>query len=278
MYLLVKIFLAVMGFTMCLGGEAINSSRALYDHLFNSTHHTPDVIPICKKGDKVTVSVDLALRELVELNEKFQILRLKIWLRLKWRDCVMTWRPEEFDGQEHIIVPYGKVWMPDLALYEGSSDEANMPDMKEYKVSIKYNGEVSYNFPTIVTSACRIDVTYFPYDYQNCSLTFSSWIYSGAEVGLTTTSPSADTENFVHHNEWALASMNSTRLLRHYKCCPDPYPNIIYHLVLARFPKFYLLTLFFPCIIVSLLSLLGFILPPGQGEKISLQVSVTAGG
>ena len=272
-FLLNTVFVIIWS-TVCNGGNKTITSRDLHDYLFKSDHNIADTIPICNKGDRVNVTVDVALRELVELSEKFQMIRVKIWIRLNWNDCTMTWQPNDFNGQESIIVPYGKIWMPDLALYEGASDEANMPDMKEYHARIKHNGDVNYNFPTIVTSTCRIDVTYFPYDHQNCSLTFSSWVYSGAEVDLGAKSTVADIENFVRHNEWALSSMRSTKRVHYYKCCPEPYPNVIYHLCLARYQKFYLLTLFLPCIIVSLLSILGFLLPPGQGEKISLQITI----
>ncbi|KAK3089725.1 hypothetical protein FSP39_005906 [Pinctada imbricata] len=267
-------FYIFYGLYMCQCQENYNNSVSLYRYLFNEERYVPNIIPVCNKGENVSISIDIALRELVELNEKFQLLRLKIWVRLQWTDCSLTWSPDDFGGQDRIIVPYGTVWMPDLAMYEGCSDEANMPDMREYRANVMSDGSVRYNFPTIVTAACRIDVTYFPYDYQNCSLTFSSWMYSGALVDIQALSSDGDTDNFIPHNEWKLISLKSDKKVSYYSCCPEPYPKVIYYLVLARYPKFYLLTLFFPCIIVSLLSLLGFMLPPVSGEKISLQITI----
>lgn len=43
---------------------------------------------------------------------------------------------------------------------------------------------------------------------------------------------------------------------------------------MKRKPKFYVLTIIFPCTLVLALAALGFILPADSGEKVSLEVTV----
>ena len=43
---------------------------------------------------------------------------------------------------------------------------------------------------------------------------------------------------------------------------------------LERLPLFYLLNLMFPCMLISSMALLGFLLPPDSGEKVSLEITV----
>ena len=43
---------------------------------------------------------------------------------------------------------------------------------------------------------------------------------------------------------------------------------------LERKPLFYLLNLMFPCMLISSMALLGFLLPPDSGEKVSLEITV----
>ena len=62
-----------------------------------------------------------------------------------------------------------------------------MPGKTDYRVSISSDGTLSYNFPTVIKSICRVDVTYFPFDAQNCSLQFGSWSHHGMELDIVNT-------------------------------------------------------------------------------------------
>ena len=55
--------------------------------------------------------------------------------------------------------------------------DGNFTGQFETKAILSANGQVNWEVPMIFRSSCKIDVTYFPYDTQNCSLTFGSWTY-----------------------------------------------------------------------------------------------------
>lgn len=46
---------------------------------------------------------------------------------------------------------------------------------------INSEGQIKYNRPVRVTSICNLDIFYFPFDQQNCTLTFSSFLYTGEQ-------------------------------------------------------------------------------------------------
>lgn len=50
------------------------------------------------------------------------------------------------------------------------------------KAVVKHDGTISWTPPANYKSACTIDVTFFPFDLQNCSMKFGSWTYEGSQV------------------------------------------------------------------------------------------------
>ena len=45
-------------------------------------------------------------------------------------------------------------------------------------------GLCTYIPPGIFMSSCPIDITWFPFDDQNCEMKFGSWTYNGFKVFL----------------------------------------------------------------------------------------------
>ena len=46
----------------------------------------------------------------------------------------------------------------------------------------------------IFKSTCQIDITWFPFDDQDCEMKFGSWTYNGLKVGQTLTSLNTNTQ------------------------------------------------------------------------------------
>ena len=44
------------------------------------------------------------------------------------------------------------------------------------------HGDVLWIPPAIYKSSCTIDVTYFPFDQQECKMKFGSWTFNGDQV------------------------------------------------------------------------------------------------
>lgn len=50
------------------------------------------------------------------------------------------------------------------------------------KAVVRYDGTISWTPPANYKSTCTIDVTFFPFDLQNCTMKFGSWTYDGSQV------------------------------------------------------------------------------------------------
>ena len=62
-----------------------------------------------------------------------------------------------------------------------------------------------------------------------------------------------------------------------YDCCSEPYPDVTFVVTLRRRTLYYALNLLVPCVLLSAMTLLMFMLPANSGEKISLGKKTTAG-
>ena len=51
-------------------------------------------------------------------------------------------------------------------------------------VVVTNEGHCTYIPPGIFKSTCLIDITWFPFDDQNCEMKFGSWTYNGFKVTL----------------------------------------------------------------------------------------------
>ncbi len=139
---------------------------------------------------------------------------------------------------------------------------------------IRHDGQIMWDQPTITKSSRKVDVSYFPFDAQQCRLTFGSWTHIGNQMDLHNALDSADLADFVENVEWEVQGMPAKKNTIIYGCCSDPYPDITYTLHLKRRASFYIFNLLIPCMMISFLAPLGFYLPADSGEKVSLGVTV----
>jgi nicotinic acetylcholine receptor, invertebrate len=139
---------------------------------------------------------------------------------------------------------------------------------------IIHNGSVFWPIPTRLKSTCQIDVTYFPYDEQECKLKFGSWTYNGYQVSIEQRNDAIELSNYVPNGEWDLLDTSYQVNIVRYACCPEPFPDITFYVRIRRRILYYLYSVVFPCVMLSILTLLVFCLPPESGEKIALGITV----
>uniref|UniRef100_A0A672NQS6 Cholinergic receptor nicotinic alpha 9 subunit n=1 Tax=Sinocyclocheilus grahami TaxID=75366 RepID=A0A672NQS6_SINGR len=206
-------------------------------------------------------------------DERNQVLTTYLWVRQIWHDAYLHWDKDEYDGLEVIRIPSNLVWRPDIVLYN-NADEEDSSGPPDTNVVLRYNGEITWDSPAITKSSCKVDVSYFPFDSQECNLTFGSWTYNGNQVDIRMGMESGDLSDFVENVEWECHGMPAIKNIIMYGCCSDPYPDITYTVLLKRRSAFYIFNLLLPCFLISFLAPLGFYLPADSGEKVSLGVTV----
>ena len=145
------------------------------------------------------------------------------------------------------------------------------------KAVINHDGFTEWFAPTEIHSICKIDITFFPFDEQKCTLKFGSWTYTATALNLVNKSESADTSKYIESGEWELKQASLVRHVLKYSCCPDPYVDITFTIHVKRKVKYYVTNLVMPCVVLATLTAFSHCLPPASGERLGLVITILLG-
>ncbi|KAJ6655383.1 hypothetical protein lerEdw1_005441 [Lerista edwardsae] len=257
---------------MLHGAEAAQGKYAqmLFNELFED--YSNALRPVEDTDMVLNVTLQITLSQIKDMDERNQILTAYLWIRQTWYDAYLKWNKDEYDGLDSIRIPSNLVWRPDIVLYNKADDDFSEP--VNTNIVLRYDGKITWDSPAITKSSCVVDVSYFPFDNQQCNLTFGSWTYNGNQVDIFNSLDSGDLSDFVEDVEWELHGMPAVKNVITYGCCSEPYPDVTFTLILKRKSSFYIFNLLLPCLLISFLAPLGFYLPADSGEKVSLGVTV----
>ncbi|XP_035704084.1 neuronal acetylcholine receptor subunit alpha-7-like [Folsomia candida] len=229
-------------------GLLINSLLAQYNKLTR---------PIPSESIVLSVKMGMALLQIIDVNEKQQIITINTWLRLVWHDVNLVWNASEHDNISIVRIPSNLIWMPDILLYNMADEELfqSMHHRGSFiNAYIKNDGTVLHVPPMILKSTCKMDVTWFPFDEQVCDIKFGSWTYSGLQMNLSlmeNSTQSMDTSGYIPHGEWKLTGIEALRNEKFYECCPEPYVSITFKINIKRQSMYFFFNLIVPCLLIG---------------------------
>ncbi|KAF0023024.1 hypothetical protein F2P81_025005 [Scophthalmus maximus] len=234
------------------------------------------VRPVHNWTSATTVSIDLILQSVLDVDGNTQSITISIWYRQVWTDEFLVWDPEEFDGINEISLSSDAIWIPDVIVSE-FVDAGKSPPIPY--VYVNSSGSVKNNRPMQVVLACSLEMYAFPFDKQNCSLTFRSWLHSVKEIDLTlwrsAEAIANDQGEFVNDGEWELLSIPS----RYWQIHQDDtdYAHIQFNVLIRRRPLLYVVGLLIPSIFLMLVDVVSFYLPLNSGVRIAFKTSILLG-
>lgn len=253
----------------------------LIKHLFSNYDKMSR--PVKSIKDIIEVRLKLTLTNLISLKEKEETMTTNVWLQLEWDDFRLTWNSSEYGGIKILRIPHYMVWLPDIVLennIDGQFDVAYYANILVYSTGYMY-----WLPPAIFRSTCSIEVTYFPFDWQNCTLVFRSQTYNSKEVDLQLAYADSgeplervdiDPEAFTENGEWAIKHCPAWKYVnRSYTQDDLQYQQIIFGLVIQRKPLFYIVNIIVPCVLISSIVVLVYFLPAkAGGQKCTVSISV----
>ncbi|CAF4779584.1 unnamed protein product [Rotaria sp. Silwood1] len=268
-------------------------AKRLYEELIKVRSYNKLIRPIKNNSEKLTVYLGLRLTQLLDVDEKNQIMTSNVWLKQEWYDDKLRWDPSKYGGVDVLYIPSQQIWLPDIVLYNNADGNYEVTLMT--KATVYYDGRVIWEPPAIYKSSCTINVEFFPFgtyylkDIQRCQMKFGSWTYNGEQVDLVhinqtngsttiygnnSVQYAIDLTDFYRSVEWDIMEVPAQRNVRKYTCCPQTYTDITFFITIRRKTLFYTVNLIIPCVGISFLTVLTFYLPSDSGEKVALCISI----
>uniref|UniRef100_A0A8C4YNF3 Cholinergic receptor nicotinic delta subunit n=1 Tax=Gopherus evgoodei TaxID=1825980 RepID=A0A8C4YNF3_9SAUR len=268
-------------------GLAVNQEERLMNYLFVEKGYNKELRPVTNKDESVNVDLGLTLSNLVSLKEADETLTTNVWIDHSWTDYRLQWNQSEFGGLWILRLPPDMLWLPEIVL-ENNND--GFFQIAYYCNVLVYNsGFVYWLPPAIFHSACPINVNFFPFDWQNCSLKFSSLRYNAKEITMNLKQEldreldkhylvewiTLDLEAFTENGEWEIIHKPARKNIdRSVSPESSKYQDITFYLIIKRKPLFYIINIVLPCILIAFMAIFVFYLPAESGEKMTLAISV----
>ncbi|GBP91016.1 Acetylcholine receptor subunit beta-like 1 [Eumeta japonica] len=241
--------------------------------------------PVQNMTQKVDVRFGLAFLQLINVNEKNQIMKSNVWLRLVWMDYQLVWDEADYGGIGVLRLPPDKVWKPDIVLFNKlhalifyvspfiALTATTRCDINRTYLFIQLEKCFGYRL-LFIRSSCTIDVTYFPFDQQTCIMKFGSWTFNGDQVSLAL----YNDKNFVDLSDyWKSGTWDIIEVPAYLNIYEGSHPtetDITFYIIIRRKTLFYTVNLILPTVLISFLCVLVFYLPAEAGEKVTLGISI----
>ncbi|KAJ6635867.1 Neuronal acetylcholine receptor subunit alpha-9-I [Pseudolycoriella hygida] len=109
----------------------------------------------------------------------------------------------------------------------------------------------------LLSSTCEIDVTWFPFDEQKCSLVFGSWIYDSKDLYMGLNDGVGYWNELTKSDQWKLLGIVAEKTLLIDIYIPeDSYSRIKYTIHIKRRSFYYFFNLIIPCGLIGFLAVL----------------------
>ncbi|XP_078000066.1 neuronal acetylcholine receptor subunit alpha-3-like [Glandiceps talaboti] len=198
-------------------------------------------------------------------------------LDVEWKDYRLTWNASDYGNKTSLVIPLKKLWYSDMALYKSADlQRQQYPKVTDPTITCRVfsNGVVVAVTPGIYKLPCVMNMEHFPFDKQYCTMKFGTWAYVNSELDVVLMNDHVTIENYIENREWTISNSTAWKDQEYYQEIDDAFPIAYFDIVLARKPTYYVINLIVPCLMLSVLTLVVFYLPPDCGEKISLSISI----
>ena len=73
--------------------------------------------PVINESSPIVITFGVTLQQIVDLDEKNQLLTTCMWFNLAWTDYQFGWNESDYGGVDSVVIHPRNLWIPDILLY-----------------------------------------------------------------------------------------------------------------------------------------------------------------
>jgi len=262
--------LAVIWLSYVSSCAATSAFEKLYSNLTDS--YKKEVRAGDSMSDNVDTNVLLYVYSINELNGKDQYLAVSAQVGLVWTDSRLSWDPSYHNNITQFTVPADEVWIPPVGLR--NSVDSMFRDEDHYSifpVYVQSDGSCSWDVVSEYKASCDMDMRWFPFDRQMCSLKFGT--LSQFVPNIVTLNRSDSQISFVYFESSEEVDVETTFIRT--KNLTEfsgeiQMTEMQFWFLLHRRPTFIMLNVIIPVVLLAFMSALTFYVPSEEGGKIGM--------
>eukprot|EP00071_Canis_lupus_P036267 XP_022269824.1 5-hydroxytryptamine receptor 3C-like [Canis lupus familiaris] len=248
----------------CSGFDKYGVDPAVFQTIFNQK----DFRPVINYSIPTQVNISFILSAILEVV---------------WNNPFISWDPEECGAISKLTVTTENLWLPDIFIVESMDVDQTPEGLSAYVTS---DGHIVYNKPMRVTSICSLDIFYFPFDQQNCTLTFSSFLYTvfispAVENMLLGMAKEvweiADTSRDIVRTEGEWELLGITKATPKMSVGSSLFDQIMFYVAIRRRPNLYIINLLVPSSFLIAIDALSFYLPAESENRAPFKITLLLG-
>ena len=234
-------------------------------------YYDTNIVPR-NNGEIINVNIKFHLMSLLRFDEREETLITAAWLAISWQDKFLRWLDNSrYENISEIFLKQKDVWKPDILLINTVEHYTSLGS-DDLIVTVNENGRVEWEPGHRFKTACSLNIKMYPFDNQQCSLMFATWMHVDNVVSLSSVSDEVEFDHFEENGEWDIVSTRTeSRLVEEKRYS---IPTFIVTITLQRRRMYYVLTVCVPIIVLSTLNCLVYLLPPASGEKVSFCLTI----
>ncbi|XP_064486300.1 neuronal acetylcholine receptor subunit beta-2-like [Ornithodoros turicata] len=245
----------VLKVTLCITFATFCGADDLKNFLLNASRYDPMTRPLSPGTNLTDIHTTIAILDMLGMEDNKDVASVLAVLTIRWRDELLTWNPNDYNGTSHLHLSPETIWVPDILTETPQSHGLG----SHATVGVTSSGNATLVTRRTLQATCGSQFYTFWSTRHTCRIMFMSGFRSFDAMrldGASVTSQFGRT-----HSSWTISPVT----FRKAGVSELDFLFLKFSMERKKWP-----TLWYPVTSSVILTLVTFWLPPTSGRKVTL--------